>query len=221
MGRKNYFMRYVDLWYVNIHTGSVAARHKDRVPRLTSGRERQVCYWCQTPWEKRHYLCYMSPIKRICVFEHSVMTNFNCACPAIQRDQGSGFLSESSSWFTARIGDKYQIRLTRSNYRMLGLLEQQVNWRNFCIMDGPIQEEHPWIVWDEMEKVWRNSNRWGSQSVFQWKRGQTWTRSGFPSALGYCEKCPRMSPNLKQTRDSTSESKPFQHYHHSGICTNI
>ena len=33
----------------------------------------------------------------ICVFEHSVITNFNCACPAIQRGQGSGFLSEGSS----------------------------------------------------------------------------------------------------------------------------
>ena len=40
---------------------------------------------------------YLSPVKRICVFEHSVMTNFNCACPAIQRDQGSGFLSEGSA----------------------------------------------------------------------------------------------------------------------------
>ena len=39
----------------------------------------------------------MIPVKRICVFEHSVMTNFNCACPAIQRGQGSGFLSEGSS----------------------------------------------------------------------------------------------------------------------------
>ena len=39
----------------------------------------------------------MSPVKRICVFEHSVMTNFNCACPAIQTGQGSGFLSEGSS----------------------------------------------------------------------------------------------------------------------------
>ena len=37
------------------------------------------------------------PVKRICVFEHSVMTNFNCAHPAIQRGQGSGFLSEGSS----------------------------------------------------------------------------------------------------------------------------
>ena len=36
-------------------------------------------------------------VKRICVFEHSVMTNFNCACPAIQRGQGSGFLSKGSS----------------------------------------------------------------------------------------------------------------------------
>ena len=39
----------------------------------------------------------MSPVKRICVFEHSVMTKFNCACPATQRGQGSGFLSEGSS----------------------------------------------------------------------------------------------------------------------------
>ena len=30
-----------------------------------------------------------------------------------------------------------------------------------------------------------------------------------------------MSPNFKQTHDSAAESKPFQHYHHSGICTNI
>ena len=30
-------------------------------------------------------LLNLSPVKRICVFEHSVMTNFNCACPAIQR----------------------------------------------------------------------------------------------------------------------------------------
>ena len=40
---------------------------------------------------------YLSPVKQICVFEHSVMTNFNFTCPAIQRDQGSGFLSEGSS----------------------------------------------------------------------------------------------------------------------------
>ena len=42
-------------------------------------------------------LINMSLVKRVCVFEHSVMTNFNCACPAIQRRQGSGFLSEGSS----------------------------------------------------------------------------------------------------------------------------
>ena len=75
---------------------------------------------------------HMSPVKRICVFEHSILTNFNCACPAIQRGQGPGFLSEGSSWltaymseqwrfwlawtFAARIGYKYQIRLTRSIY---------------------------------------------------------------------------------------------------------
>ena len=49
---------------------------------------------------------HMSLVKRICVFEHSVMTNFNCACPAIQRGQGSGFLSEGSSWFTACMSEQ-------------------------------------------------------------------------------------------------------------------
>ena len=49
---------------------------------------------------------HMSPVKRICVFEHSVMTNFNCACPAVQRGQGSGFLSEGSSWLTACMSEQ-------------------------------------------------------------------------------------------------------------------
>ena len=51
---------------------------------------------------------YVSPVKRICVFEHSVMTNFNCACPAIQRGQGSGLLSEGSSWFTACMSEQWR-----------------------------------------------------------------------------------------------------------------
>ena len=45
----------------------------------------------------RKYRNHMSSVKRICVFEHSVMTHFSCACPAIQSGQGSGFLSEGSS----------------------------------------------------------------------------------------------------------------------------
>ena len=49
---------------------------------------------------------HVSPVKRICVFEHSVMTNFNCACPAIQRGQGSSFLSEGSSWLTAFMSEQ-------------------------------------------------------------------------------------------------------------------
>ena len=49
---------------------------------------------------------YLSPVKRICVFEHSFMTNFNCACPAIQRGQRSGFLSEGSSWLTACMSEQ-------------------------------------------------------------------------------------------------------------------
>ena len=49
---------------------------------------------------------YLSRVKRICVFEHSVMTNFNCACPAVQRGQGSGFLSEGSSRVTACMSEQ-------------------------------------------------------------------------------------------------------------------
>ena len=48
----------------------------------------------------------MSPVKRICVFEHSVMTKFNWACPAIQRGQGTGFLSEGSSWLTSCMSEQ-------------------------------------------------------------------------------------------------------------------
>ena len=55
---------------------------------------------------KCHCLQYLSPVKRICVFEHSVMTNFNCACPAIQRGQGSGFLSEGSAWLTVYMSEQ-------------------------------------------------------------------------------------------------------------------
>ena len=104
--------------------------------------------------DSNEYPQHMSPVKRICVFEHSVMTNFTCACPAIQRGQGSGFLSEGSSWFTAcmseqrrsgetarmrrlawtftaRIGDKYQIRLTRSNYVVLFYGQIWKLWLNY------------------------------------------------------------------------------------------
>ena len=55
---------------------------------------------------QRMYIYQLSPVKRICVFEHSVMTNFNCACPDIQRGQGSGFLSEGSSWLTACMSEQ-------------------------------------------------------------------------------------------------------------------
>ena len=62
--------------------------------------------------EATHLLCLtnllnqLGPVKRFCVFEHSVMTNFNCACPAIQRGQRSGFLSEGSSWLNACMSEQ-------------------------------------------------------------------------------------------------------------------
>ena len=74
------------------------------------------------PWHDK-----LSPVKRICVFEHSVMTNFNCACPAIQRGQGSGFLSESSSWFTACMSEQ------RRFWRDCAAISTKIAWR------GPIK----------------------------------------------------------------------------------
>ena len=75
-----------------------------------------VCACCFNFWIIAAFSCvrsfgtftllYMGPVKRICVFEHSVMTNFNCACPAIQRRQGSGCLSEGSSWLTACMSEQ-------------------------------------------------------------------------------------------------------------------
>ena len=57
--------------------------------------------------ERQDY--HLCPVKRICVFEHSVIANFNCACPAIQRGQGSGFLSEGSSWLTACMSEQRRL----------------------------------------------------------------------------------------------------------------
>ena len=40
----------------------------------------------QSIWiRNNNFMHYLGCVKRICIFEHSVMTNFNCACPAIQR----------------------------------------------------------------------------------------------------------------------------------------
>ena len=60
-----------------------------------------LCYQCE--WLGQDHLWR---VKRICVFEHSVMTYFNCACPAIQRGQGSGCLFEGSSWLTACMSEQ-------------------------------------------------------------------------------------------------------------------
>ena len=98
-------------------TGPLQPKHlREAVRRLrqrnlmTNTKTKKVLLsWClgffmeNLPWLLKRDL---SPVKRICVFERSVMTNFNCACPAIQRGQGSGFLSEGSSWLTACMSEQ-------------------------------------------------------------------------------------------------------------------
>ena len=71
------------LGYLNCMSPDSLGQHLDLVHLISLSRQKPCSY--------------MSRVKQICVFEHSVMTNFNCACPTIQRGQGSGFLSESSS----------------------------------------------------------------------------------------------------------------------------
>ena len=72
-------------------TNSLGGAHiKDGVHRMVDSFIIAIGRICR-------YGCHLGRVKRICVFEHSVMTSFNCACPAIQRGQGSGFLSEGSS----------------------------------------------------------------------------------------------------------------------------
>ena len=79
-------------------TNSLGAAHSVRVKNFYSSLHQN---------SKHNYTNQdLSPVKRICVSAHSVMTNFNCACSAIQRGQGSGFLSEGSSWLTACMSEQ-------------------------------------------------------------------------------------------------------------------
>ena len=62
--------------------------------------------YCDTHLVLSFIQLWLGPVKRIYVFEHSVVTNFNCAYPANQRDQGSGFLPDGSSWLTACMSEQ-------------------------------------------------------------------------------------------------------------------
>ena len=108
----------------------------------------------------------MSPFKRICVFEHSVITNFNCACPARgAKDLGfclkvpldsllvwasSGGSGETArmrrlAWtFAARIGDKYQIRLTRLIIIIITLFQEDNIFGMYASLTyGPQLQRYP------------------------------------------------------------------------------
>ena len=87
------------------HDGMLEDTNSLDAPHIIPSPVRLISHysqWFDDAWDQYS----LSPIKRICVFEHSVMTNFNCACPAIQRGQGSGFLSEGSSWLTACMSEQ-------------------------------------------------------------------------------------------------------------------
>ena len=79
----------------------IASKYSSLNRKASSAKRRIKCStvkgWVGIQLQLHIRKYHMSPFKRICVFKHSVMTRFNCACPAIQRGQGSGFLSEGSS----------------------------------------------------------------------------------------------------------------------------
>ena len=91
-------------------------RYRTRISKTVVSKQKQIGRFSKPAFCECGVLAYMNSdmgakthlgrVKRICVFEHSVMTNFNCACPAIQRGQGPGFLSEDSSWFTACMSEQ-------------------------------------------------------------------------------------------------------------------
>ena len=95
----------------------------------------------------------MSPVKRICVFEHSVMTNFNCACPAIQLGQGFGFLFEGSSWFTACMSKQRMV---------LARLRKCAGWPEPSLLAQAISTKFAWhgpiirIIYKESSKKKNN-----------------------------------------------------------------
>ena len=93
---------------------------------------------------------HMSRVKRICVFEHSVMTNFNCVCTAIQRRQGSGFLSEGSSWLTVCMS------------------EQRRFWRDCADASIVIKSEY-WVIKSEY-RVIKSEYRVEKKRVSRYKK---------------------------------------------------
>ena len=106
--------RLICIFVVGIRHKQVFSRcgsnHKSIfVPTLYICAIRFVCWFCcltSPSTSMVMFRCQLGPVKRICVFEQFVMTNFNCACPAIQRGQGSGFLSEDSSRLTAYMSEQ-------------------------------------------------------------------------------------------------------------------
>ena len=97
----------------------------------------------------------MGPVKRICVFEHSVMTNFNCACPAIQRGQGFGFLSEGSSWFTACLSEqKRSFDRTTSQWCLFAsACISNIFIKSACRLDMVLKSFFGWVIHYENKMV--------------------------------------------------------------------
>ena len=79
-----------------------------------------------------------------------------------------------------------------------------------------VQMEHPWTLWNEMEELWRNNNRWRTQSFLQWKRGieflVQWKRECIEAWDSHKLQIPGLSYNWwgfkawEALQDSTNES---------------
>ena len=98
----------VSVWFINDRIGDIMERTWEAFGHVIC--HRRICESEIRQLIKHLNILYMWHVKRIRVFEHSVVTNFNCARPTIQRGQGSGFLSEGSFWLTACMSEQRRFR---------------------------------------------------------------------------------------------------------------
>ena len=94
-------------------------------------------------------------VKRICVLEHSVMTNLLLVWASSGGSGETTWMRRLTWTFAARIGDKYQIRLTRSKWYLFYLIHHITV--NFGIFHETSCSRYPkWLigfVWNKTKNI--------------------------------------------------------------------
>ena len=69
--------------------------------------------------------------------------------------------------------------------------------------------EHSGALRDALEKLWWDVNRWRTQGLFQWRRGQTWVWGWISCAQGRSGCCLRMQPVSSRLISIRLRAAPF------------